>query len=142
GDIVAPAVAGEAAAEICGNSYAMYALRVGNIANDGVGVRVHHHGVSAVRDVNTAGGAIDVNVIPEAPAAHPNGFYKLIAGCARRRGRSRRKRSDTKHNRYGQETESEETYSIDHDLFSLLLFSLSRLLKSPTSSKARNLNAA
>src|SRR5216684_3901871 len=82
GDSVGAAVAGEAAAEVRSDGDAVHALRVGNVAFDGVGVGVHDHGVRAVRDVDAAGVAVDVDIVPAFIAGDGNGLDDVIAGGA------------------------------------------------------------
>src|SRR6266481_9591905 len=90
GYIIRTAVAGEAATEIRSDGDAMDALSVGDVADDGVGVRIENHRVSATRDVNTAGFAVYVEVVPTTLAADRDGFDDVIAARAgRRRGRAR-----------------------------------------------------
>src|ERR1700674_5507657 len=90
GYIIRTAVAGEAATEIGSDSDAMDALGIGDVAHDGVGVRIENHRVSATRDVNSAGVAVYVDVVPTTLAADRDGFDDVIAACAgRRRGRAR-----------------------------------------------------
>ncbi len=60
----------------------MHALRIGNVAFDGVGVGVHNHDVGAVGDVNAARVAIDVDIIPALIAGNGNRFDDVIAGGA------------------------------------------------------------
>src|SRR5882762_10933522 len=55
GYIVRTAVAGEAATEVGSDSDAMDALGVGDVADDGVGVRIDNDDVRAARNVDAAG---------------------------------------------------------------------------------------
>src|SRR5712671_3570761 len=90
GYVIRTAVAGEAATEVGSDSDAMDALSVGDIAHDGVGVRIENHRVSAARDVDTACVAVHVDVVPTALAANGNRFDDVIATRAGRwRGRAR-----------------------------------------------------
>src|ERR1700738_4787352 len=60
----------------------MDALRIGNVAFDGVGVGVHYDSVRAVRDVDAARIAVDVNIVPAFIAGNGNGFDDVVAGRA------------------------------------------------------------
>src|SRR5258708_35157410 len=82
GDGVRAAIADETATEAGSDGDAVHALRVGNVAFDGVGVGVHDHGVRAVRDVDAAGGAVDVDIGPAVLAGDGNGRDDVIAGGA------------------------------------------------------------
>src|SRR5882762_4368278 len=82
GDRVCAAIAGEAAAEVCGYGHAVDSGRVRNVAFDGVGIGIHDHDVGAVRDVDAAGVAVDVNVVPSFVAGNGNSFDDVIAGGA------------------------------------------------------------
>src|SRR5712671_3407441 len=62
-DGVGAAIAGEAAAEVGGHGDAVDAWRVRDVAFDSVGVGIHDYNVRAMRDVNAAGVAVDVNVV-------------------------------------------------------------------------------
>src|SRR5712671_424230 len=81
-DGVGAAIAGEAAAEVCGYGDAVYAWCVGNVAFDGVGVGIHDYDVGAVGDVDAAGVAVDVNVVPAFVAGNGNGLDDVVAGSA------------------------------------------------------------
>src|SRR5467141_877671 len=90
GYIVRTAVAGEAAAEIGSDGDSMDALGVGDVANNGVGVRIENDDVRAARDVDAAGVTINENVIPAAVAADRDGLDDVIAaGAGRRSGGAR-----------------------------------------------------
>src|SRR5260370_5302880 len=90
GYIVRTAVAGAAATEVGSDSDAMYPLGVGDVADDGVGVRIENHRVSATRDVNTAGGAVYGDGTPTTLPRDPGGFY--YADNTPRRARALRAR--------------------------------------------------
>src|SRR6266436_996038 len=81
-DGVASAVADETAAEIGSNGDAMHAWRIGDVAFNGVGVGVHDDNVRGVRDVDAAGVAIDIDVVPALIARNGNSFDYVIAGGA------------------------------------------------------------
>src|SRR6267154_2831048 len=90
GYIVRTAVAVEAATEVGSDSDAMDTLGVGDVADDGVGVRIENHRVSAARDVNTAGVAVYIDVVPTTLAADRDSLDNVITARARRRrGRAR-----------------------------------------------------
>src|SRR5713101_4243449 len=82
GDGVGAAVAGEAAAEVGSDGDAVHALRVGNVAFDGVGVGVHDYGVRGVGDVDAARVAVDVDVVPAFIAGDGDGLDDVVAGGA------------------------------------------------------------
>src|SRR6266849_4459246 len=89
-DGVGAAVAGEAAAEAGSKSDAMDALGVGDVADDGVGVRIENHYVRAARDVDAASVTVHVDVIPAALATERDGLDDVIAGTSGSRcGRAR-----------------------------------------------------
>src|SRR6266849_662584 len=89
---IGAACADEAAAEVGGDGDAVNALRIGNVAFDGVSVGVHDHGVRAVRDVDAAGVAVDVDVVPAFIAGDRHGLDDVIAGGARLGGGARKNR--------------------------------------------------
>src|ERR1700674_123042 len=100
GYIVRTAVAGEAAAEVGSDSDAMDALGVGDVAHDGVGVRIENDNVRAARDVDPASVTVYVHVVPTTLAADRDGFDDAIATRAGRwRGRVREcySRKDNRH---------------------------------------------
>src|SRR6266849_2820760 len=82
GDGVGAAIAGEAAAEVRSDGDAVHALRVGNVAFDGVGVGVHDYGVRGVGDVHASRVAVDVDVVPAFVAGNGDGFDDVVAGGA------------------------------------------------------------
>ena len=63
----------------------MDAVGVGDVANDGVAVRIENHDVRAARDVDAAGVTVHVDVVPAALAADRDGFDDVIAARGRRR---------------------------------------------------------
>src|SRR5882672_2243814 len=83
GYIVRTAVTGEAAAEFGGDGDAMNALRVWDAADDFVRIRVQHDNLGGVRDVDAAGVAVHIDVVPAAFAANGNGLDHFIPGRAR-----------------------------------------------------------
>ena len=100
-------------------------MRVGDVADHRVSVRVHHHDVRAPRDVHAAGAAVHVNVIPAALASEWDGLNHLVTGGAGRRRGGKREWAGTKtqgnHKSAGQ---FEESQFIAHDLFSLFAFAV------------------
>ena len=90
GYIVRTAVAGEAATEVGSDRDAMDALGVGDVANNGVGIRIENDDVRAARDVDAAGVTIHEDVVPAAVAADRDSLDDMIAaGAGRRSGRVR-----------------------------------------------------
>src|SRR5579863_1271876 len=79
-DIVGGAITGKAAAEVGSNGDAVDAFCVRNIANDGVRIGVHNNRVVAVRNVDAAGGAVDVKIIPAGITGNRDGLDDVIAG--------------------------------------------------------------
>src|SRR5260370_41842247 len=73
----------------------MDALSVWDVADDGVGIRIENHGVSAARDVYAAGVTVHVDIVPATFAADGDGLDDVIAGS----GRSRRCSVREGHNR-------------------------------------------
>src|SRR6266851_6131057 len=117
GDSVGAAVAGEAAAEVGGDSDAVHALRVGNVAFDGVGVGVHDYGVRGVGDVDAARVAVDVDVVPAFIAGDGNGLDDVVAGGAGLGGGVRKCRGAK--NDGGREcSEAEQGETFAHSFFS------------------------
>src|SRR6202007_3431686 len=82
--------ADKAAVQVMGNGDAVHAGRIGNVAFDGIGVRVHDHDVRAVGDVHAAGIGVDQDVIPAFIAGNGNGFDEVVAGRFRLRRGCRR----------------------------------------------------
>src|SRR5260370_30496198 len=75
GDGVVAAIAGEAAAEVRSDGDAVHTVRVGNVAFDGVGVRVHDYGVRGMRDVDTAVVAVVLDIVPPTRHRDRHGVY-------------------------------------------------------------------
>ena len=74
--------ADKAAAEVWRERDAVDALGVGDVAFDGVGVGVHDDDVGAVRNVDAAGGGVDVEIIPAFVTGDGDGLDYVIAGGA------------------------------------------------------------
>src|SRR6267142_1783507 len=120
GDIVRAAIAGEAAAEVGSDGDAVDALGVGNVADNGVGVRIENHSVSAPRDVNATSVTVHIDVIPTTIAAHGNSFDDVIAGAGRSRCGRMRKAYNRKGDGNGKQTENaEQRETFIHDFLSL-----------------------
>jgi len=60
----------------------MNALRVWDAADDFVRIRVQHDNLGGVRDVDAAGVAVDIDVVPAAFTADGNGLDHFIPGRA------------------------------------------------------------
>jgi hypothetical protein len=61
----------------------VYALSVGDIANERVGVDIHDLHVGSVRNVEATSRAIYGEIIPETLATHGNSLNDVITGSAR-----------------------------------------------------------
>src|SRR5208337_4058766 len=83
GDRVRAAVAGEPFAEVGRDRYAVDSLGVRNFADGSKRIRVQHDDFGTVRNVNTAGGAIHGDVVPEPVAGYGNAFDDAVAGRTR-----------------------------------------------------------
>jgi len=77
---VGAAGAYEAAAEVGSEGNAVNALRVGDIAFDGVGVSVHDDDVGAMRNVDAACSGVDGDVVPAFIARDGDSFDDVITG--------------------------------------------------------------
>ena len=84
GDGPIAAIAGEALAEVGGESDAVNALGIGQIADDFAGGFVNDHQVRTARDIDAMGIGIHAEVVPTAGAADRNAANHVIrAGLGR-----------------------------------------------------------
>src|SRR5260370_39429545 len=98
----------------------MDALSVWDVADDGVGIRIENHGVSAARDVDAAGVTVHVDIVPATFAADGDGLDDVIAGSGRSRRCSVREGHSRKDNANGECTENRERRkTVTPRLFSL-----------------------
>src|SRR5262249_43693709 len=99
-DVVGATVAGEAAASFGSDGDSVNALRIGDVADDGVAVGVEDNDMRAMRNIDAAGGAINRHVVPAFIAADGNRLDDAICSGTRLRGsRGRGGESKEKSNR-------------------------------------------
>src|SRR5208283_1410853 len=82
GDRVRAAVTGEAFAEVGRDRDAVDPLGVLDFTDGSEGIRVEHDDFGAMRNINTACGAIHGDVVPKPITGHGNAFDDLVAGRA------------------------------------------------------------
>src|SRR5580704_6659262 len=76
---VRAAVAHETASQVGSQRDSVHALRIRNIANNRVGIRIQNDDVRGMRYIHASGVAIDDAIIPPSVSADGNGLHHLIA---------------------------------------------------------------